>query len=102
MTSGKKELPRTNVKAVDVLRFLRLLFAEDENFRIIDVLAKREAANMREIRRCTNISHGKIKRCLNSLGKQGVVEFYRVGSGLNAYRLSPKLERFKKFYQQNS
>jgi predicted transcriptional regulator len=103
MTVKKNEsdLPLCDVSPVDMLKLLKTLFEEDEKFKILDLLAKREAANMREIGRCTGLSHGKITRSVDSLIKKGVVDFYCIGLGLNAYRLSPNLGRFKKFYRQN-
>lgn len=85
------------VKAGDVFSFFKLLLAEDERFRIINLLASREGANMREIGRCTGISYRKVSRSLTYLVKAGVVDVYFVGIGLRVYKLSSKCEILRNF-----
>jgi predicted transcriptional regulator len=97
----KCESSESKVDPADVLSFFELLFSGDEKLKIIDLLARREAASTMEIGRCTSLSYGKTTRCLNSLVKRGVLNSYLIGSGLLAYRFSPDHEHFKMFYQQN-
>lgn len=96
MVDKEKQAPR-EVKAADVFSFFRLLLAEDERFRIINLLASREGANMREIGRRTGISHRKVSRSLTYLVEAGVVDFYFMGIGLKVYKLSSKCEVLRKF-----
>ena len=77
---------------VDVFMFFKLIFADDVRFKIVDVLAKREGANLREIARCVGISHKNLSRYLEYLVKKGVIDVFPVGIGMKVYRLAPKYD----------
>ncbi len=91
VNQGNKDFPEDD-RLVYVFMFFRLIFAEDVRFKVIDVLAKREGANLREIARCVGISHKNLARYLDCLVKKGVVDVYPVGIGMRVYRLSPKYD----------
>jgi predicted transcriptional regulator len=94
--SPKNGGSQNDERIVYVFMFFRLIFAEDVRFKIIDVLAKREGANLREIARCVGISHKNLARYLDCLIKKGVIDAYPVGLGMKVYRLSPKYDLLRK------
>ena len=96
MIDKERRIP-PEIKSVDVFSFFKLLLAEDERFKIINLLASREGANMREIGRCTGVSYRKVSRSLASLVKAGVVDVYFVGIGMRVYKLSSKCEILRSF-----
>ncbi len=80
------------IKPIDVFSFFKLLLADDERFKIINLLAQREGANLREIGRCTGISNKKVVRSLTSLTNAGIVNVYLAGIGMKVYKLSSKCD----------
>jgi DNA-binding transcriptional ArsR family regulator len=86
----------SNDNYVYIFTFFRLIFGDDVRFKIIDVLSKREGANLREIARCVGISHKNLSRYLECLVKKGVVDVFPVGIGMKVYRLSPKYDLLRK------
>jgi DNA-binding transcriptional ArsR family regulator len=92
LNPSDEKRPQREVSAAELFSFLTLLLAEDEKFKIIHLLARREGANMREIQRCTGISYRKVSRSLTSLVESGAVDVYLVGLGMRVYRLSSKCE----------
>ena len=83
-------------RLVYVFMFFRQVFAEDVRFKIIDVLASREGANLREIARNVGISHKNVSRYLEVLVKKGIIEVYPVGIGMRVYKLSSKYDLLRK------
>ncbi len=86
-----KDAMRENEDRVfELFKYFRLVFADDVRLKIIDVLASREGANLREIARRVGASHTNLPRYLDPLVKKGIIEVYFVGQGMKVYKLSPK------------
>jgi predicted transcriptional regulator len=85
----------------NVFKYFTLVFADDIRYKIINVLASREGANLREIARCVGISHTNCSKYLSALVNKGVIDVYPVGQGMKVYKLSTKYDDLMRKFHHN-
>ncbi len=71
-----------------VFRLFRMVFKDDVRFKIIEVLACREAVNLRALSRAVGMHHKNVRRYLDELVEKGVVKSVQVSSATVVYRLN--------------
>jgi predicted transcriptional regulator len=99
MVIGERVLQEES-STIDIFILYRLIFAEDVRFKIIDVLAKREGANLREIARSVGMSRKNVASYLENMVKKGVINVFPLRLGTEIYRLTPIYEPIKKIHRQ--
>lgn len=79
----------------------RVIFEDDTYFKIIESLAEREGANLRETAREVGLSHKNLSKYLVELTRKGVIDSFPAGRRIKIYRLSDDYA-FLKFYFPNN
>jgi DNA-binding transcriptional ArsR family regulator len=81
-----------------VFNFFRSIYREDVRYKIIHALSKKELATLRGLARQVGLSHKNLRKYLNQLIENGIVESYPVGVRMRIYRLSKQCDLIKEFF----
>lgn len=84
----------------EVLRVFSIVFSEDVRFKILRVLASREAVNLRELSRVVGMDHKSVRRYLEELVHKGLVKEIQVSSASRVYELNGEYYFLRELFQR--
>lgn len=84
----------------DLFRVFYSIFSEDVRFKILRVLASREAVNLRELSRIIGVDHKSVRRYLEELVNKGLVREIQVSSTSRVYELNGVYSFLRELFQR--
>lgn len=84
----------------ELLRVFHLVYSEDARFKILRVLASREAVNLRALSRAVGMDHKSVRRYLEKLVSIGLVREVQVSPTSRVYELNGEFNFLRELFQQ--